>query len=68
MPYFNKELNELVYNAAESDPFDCPVCGAQLSFGDCDILDKSAAAGNVPSAMLSAVHSTILFSAATVSR
>ncbi len=40
MPYFNKELNELVYNAAESDPFDCPVCGAQLSFGDCDILDN----------------------------
>ena len=29
MPYFNKELNELVYNAAESEPFDCPVCGVQ---------------------------------------
>lgn len=38
MPYLDKETNELVYSAAESDSFDCPVCGASQDFGDCEIL------------------------------
>ncbi len=38
MPRYDIETNELVYTSAESEPFGCPVCGAEQAYDESNLL------------------------------